>query len=101
MQRFLLFFMLLGLFQVSKAQQVSEFVEPCGHTAVIEHLEKKYPGFKNAYDRQYVETIKRAKPFRAEKNKFAIQPIHMIVFLSCPLCFMFFTQMPMKMLKTV
>ena len=69
MQRFLLFFMLLGLFQVSKAQQVSEFVEPCGHTAVIEHLEKKYPGFKNAYDRQYVETIKASKTIQSRKKQ--------------------------------
>ncbi len=43
--------------------------EPCGHSAVIQHLEQKYPGFKNAYDKQYVQTINSGKNISKRKKK--------------------------------
>lgn len=52
------------------AQQESEqFIEPCGHSAVIEHLENKYPGFKNSYDRQYIQTIKSGQTIQKRKKQ--------------------------------
>jgi hypothetical protein len=48
------------------------FHEPCGHSAVIEHLEKKYPGFKNAYDKKYVQTVNHTKnkPIHNRKKQY-------------------------------
>ncbi len=43
--------------------------EPCGHSAVIQHLEQKYPGFKNAYDKQYVQTINSGKNVAKRKKQ--------------------------------
>jgi hypothetical protein len=53
-----------------RAQQKQEtFVDPCGHTAVLEHLENKYPGFKNAYDKQYVQTVAQGKTIEKRKKQ--------------------------------
>lgn len=60
---------LLGGFASVYGQQAKDFVEPCGHTAVIEHLEKKYPGFKNSYDRRYIETIKKGQGIQKRKKQ--------------------------------
>jgi hypothetical protein len=52
------------------AQNVQEtFHEPCGHSAVIEHLEQKYPGFKNTYDKQYIQTVNKSKNREVLKRK--------------------------------
>lgn len=43
------------------AQQASEdFQEPCGQVDLIKHLENKYPGFKQQYDKDYLQSIKRS-----------------------------------------
>jgi hypothetical protein len=43
------------------AQQVAEeFQEPCGQVDLLKQLENKYPGFKQQYDKDYLQSIKRS-----------------------------------------
>lgn len=68
-QGFTLLLLLVCVTVLRAQRNLEEFVEPCGHRAVLEHLENKYPGFKNAYDKQYVQTIAQGKTIEKRKKQ--------------------------------
>lgn len=41
-------------------QAAEEFQEPCGQVDLLKQLENKYPGFKQQYDKDYLQSIKRS-----------------------------------------
>lgn len=71
--KLVLFISLLGFlgFQQSKlfAQQNPEtFIEPCGQVDLLKQLEKQYPGFRQQYDNQYIESIKKSATIGKRKR---------------------------------
>jgi len=61
----LYYFSLLGIIFLCSpkllAQQADQdFQEPCGQVDLLKQLENKYPGFKQQYDKDYLQSIKRS-----------------------------------------
>lgn len=52
----LYFLIFIGAFGLAGAQ--TPVIERCGYDQVMENLEKQYPGFRAAYDKAYIQSVK-------------------------------------------
>lgn len=74
MQKIIPFFMSCLYAMTSAAQSI----EPCGHSQVLEQLEKKYSGYKESYEKHYKDLIRRQQRIVNRSNKDTIYTLPVV-----------------------